>query len=317
MTTRKSKNKKMKITIDQADSGRRIDAVIADETEYTRSRIQKLIDDGAVKVGGVAVPKSYKVKEGDVIEMDEPEPEMSEAAPEDIPLDIIYEDDDIIVINKPKGLVVHPAAGNKSGTLVNALLYHCNGSLSGIGGVIRPGIVHRIDKMTSGLLVAAKNDAAHVNLSEQIKAHTARRVYHAIVVGSIFDDVTLDYPIGRHPIDRKKMAVTEKNSKPAVTHVHVIENFLGATYVECSLETGRTHQIRVHLSHIGHPVLGDDVYGGIKNYVMHNCSSGLVGQCLHAKKLTLVHPRTNEEMTFETPLPDYFEKILKNLRGKN
>ena len=306
----------MKITVTEIDAGRRIDAVIADNSDHSRSRIQKLIEDGLIFINGTPAQKSTKVRSGDEISFDMPEPEPMEAQPEDIPLDIVYEDDDIIVVNKPKGIVVHPAAGNRNGTLVTALLAHCGDSLSGIGGVVRPGIVHRIDKMTSGLLVVAKNDAAHINLSEQIKAHTARRVYHAIAIGKI-DDCTLDYPIGRHPTDRKKMTVTEKNSKPAITHVRAIESFPGATYVECSLETGRTHQIRVHLSHIGHPVLGDDVYGGVKNPIMHRFGAGLSGQCLHAKTLTLIHPRTAEVMTFECPLPDYFEKILFLLRKTN
>ena len=306
----------MKITATERDEGRRVDAVIADNSEYSRSRIQKLIEEGLVFIEGKAASKSAKVRKGDKITFDEPKPEPMEAQPEDIPLDIIYEDGDIIVINKPKGIVVHPAAGNRNGTLVNALLHHCGDTLSGIGGVVRPGIVHRIDKMTSGLLVVAKNDAAHISLSEQIKAHTAHRDYHAIAVGSV-DDMTVDKPIGRHPTDRKKMTVTEKNSKPAITHVRALEHFTGATYIECALETGRTHQIRVHLSNAGHPILGDDVYGGVKNPIMKRVGAGLEGQCLHAKRLTLTHPKTGELMTFECPLPDYFEKILELLRGQN
>ena len=309
--------KTITLTARADDAGKRVDAFIAENSDLTRAHVQKIIDDGGVLVNGVAVLKNRRIKEGDTISLTLPDVLPYEATAENIPLDIIYEDDDIIVVNKPKGLVVHPAAGNPDGTLVNALLYHCNGSLSGIGGVARPGIVHRIDKNTSGLIVAAKNDAAHLSLSEQIKRHDARRVYHAIAVGKIDSELTLDYPIGRHPTNRKKMAVTDKNSKPAITHVTPIELFPGATYVKCALETGRTHQIRVHLSHIGHPVLGDDVYGGVKNPIMQKYGAGLCGQCLHAKELTLTHPRTGEVMTFSSPLPDYFTRLLELLRGKN
>lgn len=305
----------MKITATQSSDGKRIDVFVSENSELSRARVQKMLDGGLISVGGVCVPKSYKIKEGDIVSFDETPPKPLDAAAEDIPLDVVYEDDDIIVINKPKGLVVHPAAGNENGTLVNALLYRCGDSLSGIGGVARPGIVHRIDKDTSGLLVVAKNDAAHISLSDQIKRHEVARVYHAIALGHIDGPLTLDYPIGRHPVDRKKMAVTTKNSKSAVTHVEVIEELAGATYVKCSLETGRTHQIRVHLSHIGHPILGDEVYGGVKNPVAQKFGSLLDGQCLHAKALTLTHPRTSEKMHFECPLPDYFEKILSTLRG--
>lgn len=305
----------MKITATQSADGQRIDVFVSENSELSRAHVQKMLESGLISVGGVCVQKSYKIKEGDVVSFDETPPAPLDAVAEDIPLDVVYEDGDIIVINKPKGLVVHPAAGNESGTLVNALLYRCGDSLSGIGGVARPGIVHRIDKDTSGLLVVAKNDAAHINLSEQIKRHEVARVYHAIALGHIDGALTLDYPIGRHPVDRKKMAVTAKNSKSAVTHVEVIERLAGATYVKCSLETGRTHQIRVHLSHIGHPILGDEVYGGVKNPVAQKFSSLLDGQCLHAKELTLTHPRTGETMHFECPLPDYFEKILSVLRG--
>ncbi len=299
------------------DSGKRIDVFISQNSDLTRARVQKMLDDALVCVNGRTVRKNYKVKDGDEAEFDVPAPTPLGAEAEDIPLDIIYEDGDIIVLNKPKGIVVHPAAGNESGTLVNALLYHCGDSLSGIGGVTRPGIVHRIDKDTSGLLVVAKNDAAHLFLSEQIKEHKVSRVYHAIAVGRIDGSRTLSYPIGRHPTDRKKMAVTEKNSKSAVTHVDVIEELVGATYVKCTLETGRTHQIRVHLSHIGHPILGDETYGGVKNPVMQKYGAGLQGQCLHAKQISLVHPRKREMMTFECPLPDYFEKLLKVMRAES
>lgn len=298
-----------------SDEGKRIDVFVSEHCDHSRAMVQKMLAAGAVLVGGVAVTKSYRMKEGDVVFFDEVVPKPLDAEPENIPLDIIYEDDDIIVINKQKGLVVHPAAGNESGTLVNALLYHCGESLSGIGGVMRPGIVHRIDKDTSGLLVVAKNDAAHIELSEQIKRHDVSRVYHAIALGRIDGEKTLDYPIGRHPVDRKKMAVTNKNSKPAVTHVSVIEELQGATYLKCALETGRTHQIRVHLSHIGHPILGDEIYGGSKNPIMSKYGSLISGQCLHAKEITLTHPRTHQTLHFECPLPGYFEKIIKLLRG--
>lgn len=304
----------MTITVQPADSGKRIDLLVSEKTELTRAHAQKMLEDGNISVNGKTVAKSYKVSEGDAVEVTMPEPEPLEVKSENIPLDIVYEDDDIIVINKPKGIVVHPAAGNREGTLVNALLYHCGSSLSGIGGVIRPGIVHRIDKLTSGLLVVAKNDFAHVALSEQIKKHEVSRIYHAVVIGGISENRTIDCPIGRHPVDRKKMAVTTVNSKPAVTHIEPIEQYAGATYVRCILETGRTHQIRVHLSHIGHPVLGDQVYGGIKNPVMNKFGAGLEGQCLHAKELMFVHPRTGEKMHFECDLPDYFNKILDGLR---
>ncbi|MBO4353856.1 MAG: RluA family pseudouridine synthase [Clostridia bacterium] len=307
----------MTIKATSEDNGKRIDVFISENSDMSRARIQKMLDDGLVSVGGKAVRKNYKLKEGDEASFDVPSPVPSKAEAEDIPLDIIYEDDDVIVVNKPKGLVVHPAAGNGDGTLVNALLYHCGDSLSGIGGVMRPGIVHRIDKDTSGLLVVAKNDAAHLFLSEQIKEHKVSRVYHAIALGRIDESRTLSYPIGRNPSDRKKMAVTEKNSKSAVTHVDVIEPQQGATYVKCTLETGRTHQIRVHLSHIGHPILGDATYGGVKNGVMQKYGAGLRGQCLHAKEISFVHPRTREPMTFECPLPDYFEKLLKVMRIEN
>ena len=307
----------MKITATHSADGQRIDVFVSENSELSRAHVQKMLEGGQISVGGVCVPKSYKIKEGDVVSFDETPPTPLDAVAEDIPLDVVYEDGDIIVINKQKGLVVHPAAGNTRGTLVNALLFRCGDSLSGIGGVARPGIVHRIDKDTSGLIVVAKNDEAHINLSEQIKRHEVARIYHAIALGRVNGPLTLDYPIGRHPVDRKKMAVTAKNSKSAVTHVEVLEELVGATYVRCSLETGRTHQIRVHMSHIGHPILGDEVYGGVKNPVAQKFGSLIDGQCLHAKELTLTHPRTGEKMHFECPLPDYFEKILSVLRGTN
>ena len=298
-----------------ADIGKRLDVFLSEtEEELTRSHVQKLLQDGMVLVGGASVAKNYKIRKNDIIELTLPAPEPCEAQPENIPIDIVYEDEDIIVVNKPKGMVVHPAAGNYTGTLVSALLYHCGARLSGIGGVIRPGIVHRIDKDTSGLLVVAKNDAAHLSLSEQIKEHRVSRIYHAIAIGKIEEDRTIDLPIGRHPVDRKKMAVTEKNAKNAVTHVHVLENFQGATYVRCELETGRTHQIRVHLSHTNHPLLGDLVYGSPKLPQNHKFVKYTEGQCLHAKELILTHPRTGEEMRFACDIPDYFKEILELLR---
>jgi 23S rRNA pseudouridine1911/1915/1917 synthase len=298
-----------------ADIGKRLDVFLSETEEgLTRSHVQKLLQDGMVLVGGASVAKNYKIRKNDIIELTLPEPEPCEAQPENIPIDIVYEDEDIIVVNKPKGMVVHPAAGNYTGTLVSALLYHCGARLSGIGGVIRPGIVHRIDKDTSGLLVVAKNDAAHLSLSEQIKEHRVSRIYHAIAIGKIEEDRTIDLPIGRHPVDRKKMAVTEKNAKNAVTHVHVLENFQGATYVRCALETGRTHQIRVHLSHTNHPLLGDLVYGSPKLPQNQKFVKYTEGQCLHAKELILTHPRTGEEMRFACDIPDYFQEILELLR---
>ena len=245
-----------------------------------------------------------------------PPPQNCDAVPEDIPIDIVYEDDDIIVVNKARGMVVHPAAGNYSGTLVNALMFHRADSLSDIGGIIRPGIVHRIDKDTSGLLVVAKNNDAHLSLSEQIKEHKVSRIYHAIAIGRIKEDLTLDYPIGRSSADRKKMAVMDKNSKNAVTHVEILENFADTTYIKCILETGRTHQIRVHLSYIGHPLLGDEVYGSTRS-VQNRKYMRDSGQCLHAAELELTHPRTGERMKFSCPLPEYFSDVLEILRRKN
>ena len=303
------------IETDSADIGKRLDVFLSEtEEELTRSHVQKLLQDGMVLVNGITVAKNYKIRKNDIIELTYPEPEPCEAQPENIPIDIVYEDDDIIVVNKPKGMVVHPAAGNYTGTLVSALLYHCGERLSGIGGVIRPGIVHRIDKDTSGLLVVAKNDAAHLSLSEQIKEHRVSRIYHAIALGKIEEDRTIDLPIGRHPVDRKKMAVTEKNSKNAVTHVHVLENFVGAAYIRCELETGRTHQIRVHLSHTNHPLLGDLVYGSAKLPLNQKFAKHTEGQCLHAKELILTPPRTGEPMRFTSDIPDYFTEILELLR---
>ena len=304
------------------ESGERLDSFVSASAEVTRSRAQKLIEDGAVTVNGRTAAKNYKLREGDEVEVELPEPGECEALPEDIPLDIIYEDDDIIVVNKPVGMVVHPAPGHSSGTLVNALLYHCGDSLSGIGGVMRPGIVHRIDRDTTGLIAAAKNDAAHLSLAGQLKDHTMHREYRMIVVGGMKDDSgTVDAPIGRHPTDRKKMAVikaADKRARNAVTHWHVIERFpeSGFTYVGAVLETGRTHQIRVHMAHIGHPLMGDTTYGGGHTAFEKHNAPLIDGQVLHAYALILRHPRTGEEMRFETPLGENFEALLDKLRKK-
>ncbi|MBE6816571.1 MAG: RluA family pseudouridine synthase [Ruminococcaceae bacterium] len=277
--------------------------------ELTRSAVQKIIDDGGVSVGGMIQNKKYKCKAGDVIVITVPDAKPLEAQAQDIPLEIVYEDADLLVVNKPKDMVVHPASGNPDGTLVNALLYHCGDSLSGINGVIRPGIVHRIDKDTSGLLIVAKNDMAHLSLAEQIKEHSFSRAYEAVVYGNVKEDsLTVNQPIGRSPKDRKKMAVTLKNSKPAVTHIEVIKRYRGFTHIRCILETGRTHQIRVHCAHIGHPVAGDAVYGPKK------VITELHGQCLHAKHIGFTHPRTGEWLEFESDLPAYFTSFLSKLQ---
>jgi len=302
------------------DEGKRADAFIAEHSELTRSAAVRLIENGAVTLEGksVALSKKYKICKGDTLTVILPEPEACEALPEDIPIDIIYEDEDIIVVNKPEGMVVHPAAGNPSGTLVNALLYHCKEGLSGIGGVIRPGIVHRIDKDTGGLLVVAKNDAAHLFLSEDIKYHKVERTYHAIALGNFKEDSgKVDAPIGRHPTDRKRMAVIrcdEHKSREAVTHWRVLERFGIATHIECELETGRTHQIRVHTSSLGHPLMGDSVYGGGGTPFEARHKALIHGQCLFAARLRLTHPRSGERMEFEAPLPENFEKLLQILR---
>ena len=298
------------------EAGMRLDAYIAAASDLSRSAAARLIEAGSVTVNGKPAEKKRAIAEGDVVEITLPEPEECEAQPEDIALDVVYEDGDIIVINKPQGMVVHPAPGNYSGTLVNALLFRCRDSLSGIGGVMRPGIVHRIDKDTSGLLVVAKNDFAHTALSEELKYHGIEREYHALVKGGFSDDSgTIDLPIGRHPIDRKKMAV-QKNSesaREAVTHYEVLARYGNISYLKLMLETGRTHQIRVHMSYTGHPLLGDEVYGQSKIPFEKRHASLLSGQALHAKRLSLTHPRTGERMTFECPLPENFEKLLEVL----
>ncbi len=292
------------------DDGKRLDKFISDNTEASRSLAQQSIEQGRIKVNGERVLKSCKLHSGDEISYIPTEPQPLEISPQDIPLDIRYEDDDLLVVNKPKGMVVHPAPGNSDGTLVNALLAYCGDSLSGINGVLRPGIVHRIDKDTSGLLIVAKNDCAHRGLAEQIKDHSFTRKYQAVVYGNIkVDSFTVDMPIGRHPKDRKKMAVTAKNSKNAVTHVKVIERYNGFTHVELMLETGRTHQIRVHMAHIGHHVAGDTVYGSPKNVVKSLC-----GQCLHAYYISFKHPRDGRTITVETELPDYFIRFLSSIK---
>lgn len=286
----------------------RIDKWLADQDfGLTRSAVQKIISEGAVTVNGKPIGKNYKISENDNVIIEIPDPVELSAEPENIPVDIVYEDNDLLVVNKSKGMVVHPAAGNYSGTLVNALLYHCKGRLSSINGVIRPGIVHRIDKNTSGLLIVAKNDIAHAGLAAQIKEHSFTREYEAIVQGKLKESAgTVDAPIGRHKTDRKKMCVTELNSKPAVTHYQVLEQFEKYAYVRLRLETGRTHQIRVHMKYIGHPVLGDDVYG--------TPYKGIEGQCLHAKKIGFIHPVTGEYLEFNSQLPEYFSSTLNKLK---
>ena len=300
----------MLLTADR--SGERADAALARlAPDLTRSAAQRLLEEGRVLREGRPLRKNDKLQAGDVLALDLPEPQPVALEPEDIPLDIVYEDNDLLVINKPKGLVVHPAAGHWSGTLVNALLYHCRDSLSGINGELRPGIVHRIDKDTSGLLIVAKNDFAHQALAAQLQDHTLARTYVCLVVGGVREDSgVIDAPIGRHPTDRKKMAVTEKNSRHAVTHWRVLERFPGYTLLECRLETGRTHQIRVHMAYRNHPSVGDTVYGRPKPEL------GQDSQCLHARALTFRHPRTAETMTLTCPLPDYFTRLLEALRRR-
>ncbi len=301
---------KMTITIEPEDAGIRLDKLISLKMEnMTRSAAEKLIAEGNATLGGKRLTKSYLGTVGDCIDLLIPEPEKLNVLSEDIPLEIMYEDADLLVVNKPKGMVVHPAAGNYTGTLVKALLAYCGDSLSGINGVIRPGIVHRIDKDTSGLLVVAKNDFAHQKLAAQIKAHSFTRLYEAVVHGNLKeDDGTIDAPIGRHPVHRKMMAVTEKNARSAVTHYHVLARYNGFTHVQCRLETGRTHQIRVHMAYIGHPISGDTVYGPKK------AVPDLNGQCLHARVLGFLHPRDGRYIEITSDLPAYFIQFLKKLK---
>ena len=302
---------KLTLQAAETDAGTRLDAWLAANLKATtRSGAVKLIEGGSVTVEGKLPSKKDKLRGGETVEVTLPEAEEVDLLPQDIPLDIVYEDADVIVVNKPKGLVVHPAPGHPDGTLVNALLHHCGDSLSGIGGEKRPGIVHRIDRDTSGLMIAAKNDAAHVSLSAQLQDHTLSRVYRCIVTGNLrADSGTVDAPIGRHPVDRKKMAVVA-GGRRAVTHWRVLERFQGYTYVECRLETGRTHQIRVHMAHTGHPILGDTVYGNKK------AVPGLQGQCLHAVGLRFIHPRTGEPVELSCPLTEEFEEQLRKLRSR-
>ena len=293
------------------NQGERLDKLISlEEASLSRSAVQKLIDEGKVTVNGKTVTKSLKLKTGDVVFLEIPDPVELKAEPQDIPVEIVFEDDELLVVNKPRGMVVHPAPGNPDGTLVNALLFHCKGRLSSINGVIRPGIVHRIDKDTSGLLIVAKNDASHAHLAAQIKEHSFRRQYFAVVTGKMPDDKgTINMPLGRSRNDRKKQAVNGLNPRNAVTHYEVLERFQGFDYCQFTLETGRTHQIRVHCSALGHPIVGDGVYGQPKN------PFGLEGQCLHAAVIGFIHPKTGEYLEFSSPLPEYFTNVLNKLKN--
>ena len=298
-------------TVEKKNDNTRIDKFISDRMEdISRSYIQKLIKDNLVTVDLKPVKANYKVKEGERVEVALPEPVSLDIRPQNIPMDVVYEDEDVLLVNKPKDMVVHPSAGHLDGTLVNALLYHCRDSLSSINGVMRPGIVHRIDKDTTGLLIVCKNDKAHNCIAEQLKAHSITRHYQAIVWNNLTDDEgEIDAPIGRHPVDRKKMAINYKNGKSAVTHYKVLERFGKYTYIECELETGRTHQIRVHMTSIGHPLVGDLVYGPDRQPFKTQ------GQVLHAKVFGFIHPTTGKYMEFEVPLPEYFQDILEKLRN--
>lgn len=303
----------MTVTLTVPASGLRADQFLSQTLDQlTRSAAQRLLEEGRVFLDGKALKKNHRLQAGDQVQVHIPDPEpVADLQPQDIPLDVVYEDADVIVVNKPVGLVVHPAPGHPDGTLVNALLHHCGSSLSGINGALRPGIVHRIDRDTSGLIIAAKNDAAHQSLAAQLQDHTLARTYECIVTGSLREEAgTVDAPIGRHRTDRKKMAVTDRGGKRAVTHWEVLERFPGYTYVRCRLETGRTHQIRVHMAYIGHPIYGDTVYGAKKPV------PGLTGQCLHAVGLRFVHPRTGEQVEVSCPLDEEFAAVLEKLRRK-
>lgn len=297
------------IQVLESQAGYRVDKFLSIEfADLSRSYIQKLMKDGQVTVNGKVVKANYKLNDQDVVRMNEPELKEPDIVAEDLPLDILYEDEDLLIVNKPKGMVVHPSAGHYTGTLVNALMFHCKEELSGINGVMRPGIVHRIDMDTTGSLLVCKNDMAHQNLAEQLKLHSIKRIYHAIVQGVIKEEEgTVDAPIGRHPTSRKKMSINYKNGKEAVTHYKVLKRYQNYTYIQCQLETGRTHQIRVHMASIRHPLLGDVVYGPAKQ------PFSLQGQCLHAKTIGIQHPHTGEYMEVDAPLPDYFEDLLVKL----
>lgn len=310
----------LECTVAPADAGKRLDSFLSAAFSLSRSAAERLLSEGRVTVVGGEANKKYRLRGGEQIALHLPEPTPAEAEPEDIPLHIIYEDEDIVVVNKPAGMVVHPAAGNERGTLVNALLYHCKGSLSGVGGVERPGIVHRIDKDTAGLLVVAKNDAAHQHLSDQLKVHRVSRIYRAIVLGNLKEDEgTVNAPIGRHPVDRKRMAIMRRpgEGREAITHYRVLQRFGQMTLVECRLETGRTHQIRVHMASLGHPLLGDPVYGGDGTKFEARHKSLFCGQFLFAGELALIHPRTGEEMRFTAPIPADFDTVLALLEKES
>ena len=304
---------KHEIEVLESQAGIRIDKFLAEELpELSRSYVQKLIKEEQITVNGKIVKANYKLSPEDLVVVFQPELKEPDILAENIPLDILYEDSDILIVNKPKGMVVHPSAGHYTGTLVNALMYYCKDDLSGINGVMRPGIVHRIDMDTTGSLLVCKNDYAHQNIAEQLKTHDIKRVYHAVVHGVLKEDEgTIDAPIGRHPVERKKMCINHKNGKEAVTHYKVMKRFRNYTYIQCQLETGRTHQIRVHMASIKHPLLGDMVYGPAK------CPFKLQGQTLHAKTIGILHPRTNEYLEIDAPLPEYFSELLKKLENLN
>lgn len=307
----KTKEKKMnkEFSVTESQVGKRIDKFLSEELpDMSRSYIQKLIKEEEVLVNGKPVKNNLKLNIHDLVSVNEPELKDPDIVPENIPLDILYEDEDLLIVNKPKGMVVHPAAGHYTGTLVNAIMYHCKDNLSGINGVLRPGIVHRIDRDTTGSIIVCKNDQAHKHIAEQLKEHSGRRIYHAIVHGVIKEENgTVNAPIGRHPVERKKMSINHKNGKPAITHYRVLKRFQNFTYIECELETGRTHQIRVHMASLKHPLLGDEIYGPTK------CPYKLEGQTLHAKTIGIIHPRTGLFIEIEAPLPEYFESLLKKL----